>query len=159
MSEPAKRDLFAIFKLGAKPAPELPANDDQAWVEEQLDAVAGDQIVLTLSATQIKCFVATTMADVAHTEMQQMLAQRVEAIKQQAAEASTDMQDFYKRITTAKIFHSGSEAEEAFRLYYEAEQALAAFWRDIRFATARWGDHLSVRKGWHVVSQGKKYIL
>jgi hypothetical protein len=161
MSSDDKPDIHKWLGIGDHKAPEPVDSEptDREWVEEQLDPVAGDKQICTLTEEQIEQFVHLSIAEFDHMEMQEETGKRIELIRQEAAQEASDMIDYHKRLQTAKVFRNAAEGEEAFRLYHEWEMRSATFWYSIRAQCGVWGDFLAVRRGWIVVSVGKKYKL
>lgn len=148
--------LFGLSEKGVELQPPEPT--EREWVEQQLEAVAGDKIVGTLDEIEIERFVSMTMIDLELEEIQQMLRNRLEEAQIRIAHKAAGNWNEYMRLAQQhSLYHSDEEAEEVYRVFFETEYQKSSFWRDIRAKYDVWGDTLAIRHGWTIVTTGKKY--
>jgi hypothetical protein len=157
MSRDDKPDSDKLAKMfGASHSADPEANDRQ-WVEEQLEPVAGDKIIGTLDDAEVDRFVQMSLLEIEHDEMQHTLRKRITEAQIRAQSEANDWNQFVRLMGQHKLFSNDAEAEDSWRLTFEYQYQWFAFWRDTRAKHSAWGDNLSIRHGWVIVSTGKKY--
>jgi hypothetical protein len=155
--DPSSEKLAALFG-GGNIEPNAIEPSDREWVEDQLEPVAGDRVIGTLSEEEVERFVSMTMIDLELEGLQQMLRNRLEEAQIKFTHrAGGNWTEYMRLMQSHSLYNDEAEAEETFHVYHESAYQQSAFWRDIRAKHDVWGDTLAIRHGWTIVSLGKKY--
>jgi hypothetical protein len=137
-------------------------NFSQLEIDKQLKGVDGDEIVGTLDAPLIAGFCEMSNVELTLDELSDFYRRRLVQSSAKAVEGVDDMSDYnslFEAASSANLFENEAEAVGFLQLMAEHAELSANFWRRVRTELNAWNYWLEIRKGFKVVSTGKKFTV